>query len=108
MNEIGLANFLDMEEKFNCKFIISVYSGKIKVLAKKDVLEAIANEVKERLNNHFFYKHTLTSKNYKNYQAQPEILQELHKKFDLHLVELEEDNFSLLIEGSAVSIKNAI
>ena len=41
LNEIGVANFLDMEEKYECKFLISVYSSKIRVLAKQEYIKAI-------------------------------------------------------------------
>lgn len=41
LNDIGVANFLDMEEKYNCKFLISIYSSKIKVLAQQEHLPAI-------------------------------------------------------------------
>lgn len=108
MNEIGIANFLDMEEKHNCKFIVSAFSNKIKVLAKRGSLAAINKEIQDRLQNHFFYKVTLTSKTYKYYQEHPEILTDLQKTFDLLLTELEEDNWALLLEGSALNIQKAI
>jgi hypothetical protein len=108
MNEIGVANFLDLEEKLNCKFIISTYATKIKVLAKKEDLPQIQKEVEAKLSHHFFYRFSLVSKVYKYYQEHPELLENLQKEFELTLMELEEDNWALLLEGSALNIQNAV
>lgn len=79
MNEIGIANLMDLEEKHNCKFVISSYSSKIKVLSKKENIKIIQSEVQERLHNHFFYRISLPSKVYKNYKEHPDILDKLQK-----------------------------
>lgn len=85
---MGVANFLDMEEKYNCKFIISSYTNKIKVLCKQESLKSIIQETEERLDNHFFYKVSLTSKMYKHFQEHPELLEELQKSYELSLSQL--------------------
>ncbi len=63
-----------MEEKYNCKFIVSSYSSKIKVLCKQQILKTIIQDVEKRFENHFFYKVFLTSKVYKHFQEDSELL----------------------------------
>ncbi len=106
-NELGLANLLDLEEKYNCKLIINIASQTLSVVCRKKAFDSLQREILSRISNSFFYKIYLNSKAYKHFKKEPETLEAIKKKYGLKLVELEVDQQSIIIEGSIVNVQTA-
>jgi hypothetical protein len=106
-NEIGLANLMDLEEKYNCKLIINVALQSLTVISRAKVAQTISNEITSRIINSFFYKIHLNSRTYRHFRAHPEVLAEVKEKYKLKLVELELDQQSIIIEGSIIAVQTA-
>jgi hypothetical protein len=85
-NEIGLANLMDLEEKYNCKLVVNVALQTLAVIARKKIINSIMKEITSRIVNSFFYKIHLNSKSYRHFRSHPEILAELKDKHKLKLV----------------------
>ena len=67
-NELGLANLLDLEEKYNCKLIINIASQTLSVVCRKKAFDSLQKEISSRISDSFFYKIYLNSKAYKHFK----------------------------------------
>ena len=105
LTDIGIANILDIEEKYHCKIIANVHQQVLNILTTNDKVKPIKEEVKARVEDHFFYRVSLNTKAFKHFKNKPEQLEELQKQFVLRLVELETDSRALLLEGSALNVQ---
>jgi hypothetical protein len=106
-NEIGLANLLDLEEKYNCKLIINVATQTLTAICRHKLLDAVSKEITIRILNSFFYKIFLNTKSYNYFKLHPEKLVEIKDKYKLKLAELELDQQSIIIEGNIVNVQTA-
>lgn len=70
-NEIGFANLLDLEEKYNCKLIINIATQTLSAICKVKSFEAISKEITNRITTSFFYKIYLNSKSYNHFKLNP-------------------------------------
>ena len=70
-NEIGFANLLDLEEKYNCKLIINIATQTLTAICKAKLFETISKEITARIINSFFYKIYLNSKSYNHFKLHP-------------------------------------
>lgn len=106
-NEIGLANLMDLEEKYNCKLVVNIAAQTLTVICRTKMVQTISSEITIRIINSFFYKIHLNTKSYRHFQAHPEVLAEVKEKNKLKLAELEADQQSIIIEGNIVAVQAA-
>lgn len=70
-NEIGFANLLDLEEKYNCKLIINIATQTLTAICRAKKFDIISKEITMRIINSFFYKIYLNSKSYNHFKLHP-------------------------------------
>jgi hypothetical protein len=68
-NDVGLANLLDLEEKYHCRMIINAQTQGLNVLIPTKNLNKIKEEIKLKISDHFFYSIPINKKVYKIYLA---------------------------------------
>lgn len=107
LTDIGLANLLDLEEKYHCKFIVDGQSKVLSVLVEMRYLKEIKEDIKSRVEEHFFYRVSLNSKAYKFFRSNPDKIVEIRVSYTLKTAEIESDSKSLLLEGSALNVQKA-
>jgi hypothetical protein len=74
LTDIGLANILDLEEKYHCKLIVNIQAKVLNILVKGDKMKEIKEEIRARVDDHFFYRVCLNSKAFKYFNANPDRL----------------------------------
>ena len=107
LTDIGLANILDLEEKYNCKLIVNVQTKILSILVKFEKLKEIKEEIRSRVDDHFFYRVCLNSNAFKFFKAHPDKLAEIKSNYALTLIDLELDSKALLLESSALNVQKA-
>ena len=80
LSEVGLTNIIEIEEKFLCKMIPNVITKKLSVLCLRKDLKNISNEIREKINNKFFYRIPLNTMAVKFFMYKPDKYKVLEEK----------------------------
>jgi hypothetical protein len=80
----------------------------LEVICKFDDLKKIRQEITARVEDKFFYRISLNTKSYKNLSNDKPKLEEIKSKFHLTVLEIEEYSKTLIFEGSANHVQNAL
>ena len=107
LTDIGIANILDIEEKYHCKLIANLQNKTLSILVRNDRVKKIKEEIRARVEDNFFYRISLNTKTFKYYKANQEKLDKIKSDYVLTLIELETDSKSLLLESSAYNVQKA-
>lgn len=98
-NDIAISNLLYVEEKYRCKLVFDMVNKVVSYISTNKIAKHIKEEIKDRISTSFFYFIRLTNKAYKHVKEHPGILNTLKEQHKLNSVELQLDNYSLLING---------
>ena len=71
LTEVGMANILDIEEKYHCRIVANVQAQVLNILARQEQVRAIKEEVKARVADHFFYRVSLNNRAFKHFKDHP-------------------------------------
>jgi hypothetical protein len=107
LTDIGLANIMDIEEKYHCKLIVNIQAKLLSILAQESKIKEIKEEIRSRVDDHFFYRVSLNSKAFKYFKANSEKLAEIKFNYSLSMIDLEIDSKALLLESSALNVQKA-
>lgn len=71
LSEIGLANILDLEEKYHCRLIVNEVNRTLNALVSQKRINTIKAEITARVEDHFFYRLSLNRKAFKHFMNTP-------------------------------------
>lgn len=71
LSEIGLANLLDLEEKYHCKLIVDEVARTLHTLVAHHSKNDLQSTIKARVEDHFFYRVSLNRKSLKFFKTNP-------------------------------------
>lgn len=97
LTDIGIANIMDIEQKYHCKLIVNIQAKVLSILVPASRIKNIKEEVRARVDDNFFYRVSLNSKAFKFFKTNPEKLKEIKSNYNLTMIDLEIDSKALLL-----------
>ena len=107
LSDVGIQNLFDLEEKYTCRLLPNFNDKILMVQTRFENRKKIAEEVKAKVNDNFFYRIPLTQKAFKNLKENPSSYLVMKEQYHLKVLELEEVGKNLLLEGSANHVQGA-
>jgi hypothetical protein len=86
LTDIGIANILDIEEKYHCKLIANLQNKTLSILVRNDRVKQIKEEIRARVEDNFFYRISLNTKTFKYFKANQEKLDKIKSDYVLTLI----------------------